>query len=172
MSRGARQTVAFGFVVLVSIYAAVTSHQTQTDINRIEPQVTRVVRATAACKASILDDAKHLAACARRIELGLSACARDEECRAAFLALMRSATREGVVPGGNQNPSGLAPGQGESSGPETQPSPSEPSSESVAPQGLDSVLDGVEDTAQQATDDVGQIVEEVCTRTRALLYLC
>jgi hypothetical protein len=168
VNRDARQRIAFGFVVVVSIYAAVTSHQTQTDINRIEPQVTRVVRATAACKASILDDAEHLAVCARRIEVGLGACAHSEDCRAAFLALMRSATRKGVVPGGSQNPSGLAPGQGSPSGPETQPSPSAPSTESTPPQGLDSVVDGVE----EVTGDVEHVVEEVCTYTRELLHLC
>jgi hypothetical protein len=165
--------VAFGLVVIVSIYAAITSHETQTDIHRIEPQVTRVVRATAACRASTLDTPHHLAACARRIEIGLSACAHDDDCRAAFLALMRSATQKGVVPGGNQNPSGLAPGQGESSGPETQPSPGGPGPEPEAPTaGSGTVVEGVKETAEVAADEVAPLVEDLCTLARHLQHLC
>jgi alkanesulfonate monooxygenase SsuD/methylene tetrahydromethanopterin reductase-like flavin-dependent oxidoreductase (luciferase family) len=177
VSRPLRQTIAFIFVAIVSVAAAGLSVSTKKDVERIEPQVTEVVQATAACKASILDDAKHLAACARRIEVGLSTCARDYDCRAAFLALMRSATRKGVVPGGNQNPSGLAPGQGKPSGPETQPSPGSPGPEAETPAaGSGTVVDGtkeaVHETVEGTVDEAGHLVEDLCTLTRHLQHLC
>jgi hypothetical protein len=170
VNRSRRQLVAFLLFAGVSLYAAIVSTQSQRDIRRIEPQVTQIVRATAVCRASILNHPKQLAACANRIKLGLSACRRDNQCRAAFLALMDSAIREGVVPGGN-NPSGLAPGQGKPSGPETQPSPA-PTGPDAAPSGLGSVTKGVDDTVQGVTDGVDQVTEELCTVTRVLLHLC
>lgn len=171
MSRTRRQLVAFALVAVVSLYAGFTSYETGRDVKRIEPKITRVTKATAACRAEILDSAAKVADCARRIEVGLSACRRDGECRSAFLRLMRSAVREGVVPGGN-NPSGLAPGQEDSPGPETQPSPEGPESDAGAPRGLDSATDDVEEAVEEVADDVDQVVEEVCIRSRELLHLC
>lgn len=168
MSRERRQQLAFAFIASVSLYAAIVSTKTQSDVRRIEPKVTQVIRATAACRAEALMDAESKRACAKRIRIGLSACRHDQDCRLAFLALVRAAETEEVVPGGN-NPSGLGPGSGATPGPEDQPNPVSPGPDLTKP--ITPIVDGAKDTAADALEDVGAcdaaaVLEGVCQAVR------
>lgn len=163
VSRERRQLIAFLFIAGVSLYAAIVSTKTQVDVHRIEPQVTQVVHATAACREAALDHPKLLQACAHRIRVGLEACEQDADCRAGFLSLMQAAVRKGVVPGGS-NPHGLEPGPGETSGPETQPSPESPGSEPRGKPSLAPTLEGVDDVVERVAGQGASVLRPIVGR--------
>lgn len=160
-----------GFVTVAIAVVGLRGETTRTAVTRLQPQVTKIVRAAAACQPPL--GTRQLQSCAARIEAGLTACRLSPSCRQAFADVLSPS--KGVIVGhGNSSPSGLpapgpAPGASGGSKPHHAGSPPAPSANTLIPQ---PPLPPTASPHAQPPGLLGPALHTVCSLTDRAVHIC
>lgn len=147
--------VAFlGFVALAIAVVGLRGENTLHKVTQLQPQVTKIVKAAAACQPPVTGMRANV--CALRIEAGLQECRENAGCRRAFAAVLTPPTpsseaHKGVMPSTPESGHSL---EGPTPGPSQQP-PEEAPSESAHP-------------VQEVVEHAGETIHEVICSLNAL----